>query len=103
MTVLKSGAALKSAVCSAEIMVIRAPTGVDVDVRCGGAPMTQARDPAAATPLDPAFAQGALVGKRYVDATESFEFLCTKGGLGGISVNGEVLVVKIAKALPSSD
>jgi len=50
-----------------------------------------------------AFAQGTLVGKRYTDADERFEFLCTKGGKGSLAIDGVLLVVKQAKALPSSD
>lgn len=101
MAVLKPGLVLKSAVCSAEIMVIRTPAGADVDIRCGGAPMAPNRDTPAE--LDPGWAEGALVGKRYVDAQEQFEFLCTKGGQGGLSLNDEALNIKVAKALPSSD
>jgi hypothetical protein len=101
VVVLKPGLVLKSAVCSAEVMVIRAPAGADVDIRCGGAPMAPTRDGAAA--LDPDYADGVLVGKRYVDAEERFELLCTKGGQGGLTLNNEAMVVKVAKALPSSD
>jgi hypothetical protein len=47
--------------------------------------------------------QLALVGKRYVNAVDAVELLCTKGGKGELAVDGEVLAVKQAKALPSSD
>jgi hypothetical protein len=103
MTVLKSGMRLKSAVCATELMVIRAPQGQAVDIRCGGAPMLSGTEPADAAQLDPAFAAGTLIGKRYVDAQERFELLCTKAGAGSLVIDGEILVVKIAKALPSSD
>ena len=46
---------------------------------------------------------GSLVGKRYVDESETLEFLCTRGGEGNVSVNGVALEVKQAKRLPSSD
>ena len=36
-------------------------------------------------------------------ADERFEFLCTKGGKGSLAIDGVLLVVKQAKALPSSD
>ena len=93
---------LKSAVCDAELMVIRAPAGESVEINCGGAPMLATGESAQAE-LDPQFAQGLLIGKRYVDKQERFELLCTKGGKGGVTINGELLDVKIAKALPSSD
>jgi hypothetical protein len=103
MTVLKPGLRLKSAVCATEIMVIRAPAG-DFDLRCGGVPMLGASEsPAVQATLDPAHAQGCLVGKRYTDAGESCELLCTKGGAGSLSLGGATLGVKQAKALPSSD
>ena len=48
-------------------------------------------------------AQGSLIGKRYVDAAEALELLCTRGGEGAVSVDGQPLSIKQAKALPSSD
>jgi hypothetical protein len=103
MTVLKSGLRLKSAVCDTELMVIRAPAGVDVEIRCGGAPMLSGTETASSVQLDSAFAAGTLIGKRYVDAQECFELLCTKGGQGSLTIDGIALDVKIAKALPTSD
>jgi hypothetical protein len=44
-----------------------------------------------------------LLGKRYVTAAGDVELLCTKGCKGELTVNGEKLVVKEAKRLPSSD
>ena len=40
MAVLSAGLRLKSSVCATEIMVISGPDG-DVDLTCGGAPMTE--------------------------------------------------------------
>ena len=103
MTVLKPGLKLKSAVCDTQLIVIRAPAG-DIDLRCGGAAMLagDAAAPEGAT-LAPDQAGGMLVGKRYTDAEEKIELLCTKGGKGSLSVGAEALDVKQAKALPSSD
>jgi hypothetical protein len=103
MRVLKLGLRLRSAVCTTEVMVIRTVPG-GLDVRCGGSPMSAADEvPPAGCTLDAAQAQGTLLGKRYIDAAERLELLCTKGGAGSIFVNGEPLRVKEAKALPSSD
>mgnify|MGYP001186353839 CR=1 FL=1 len=99
---LKAGPRLKSAVCDAEVMVIRA-TPADVTITCGGVEMIGMPDPKAAAAIDPAHAGGCLVGKRYVDAKDQFEFLCTKGGKGSLALDGATLTVKQAKALPSSD
>ena len=103
MNMLKAGVRLKSAVCDAEVMVIKA-SAADVALTCGGQPliaMAATRDPAAQ--LAAAQDQSCLVGKRYVDAADTVELLCTKGGKGALQAGGAALVVKQAKALPSSD
>jgi hypothetical protein len=103
MRVLKPGLRLKSAVCSTEIMVIRSPGG-EALISCGGTEMLAVTEAApAGAKLDPAHAQGSLIGKRYVDGAEALELLCTKGGEGSVSVDGAPLGIKQAKALPSSD
>jgi hypothetical protein len=100
---LKPGVRLKSAVCAAEVMVIRSP-GSEGLLCCGGAEMLAMADSApAGTQLDPQLSQGALIGKRYVDAEDRLELLCIKGGEGSLTLNGQPLAVKQAKALPSSD
>lgn len=103
MAMLKPGARFKSAVCDTQVMVVRAPAG-EADLRCGGAPMLDMNAaPPAGSALDPAQAEATLIGKRYVDAEEKVEFLCTKGGQGSLSLAGQALTTKQAKALPSSD
>lgn len=96
---MKAGSKLKSAVCDTEVMVIRAS---DVVVDCGGAPMADER-PATHAALDPAFADGTKMGKRYVDGASGLELLCVKPGAGSLSVGGAALHLKDAKPLPSSD
>lgn len=101
-TPLKPGARFKSAVCDTQIMVVKAPAG-EYALSCGGAEMIA---PAAATngaALDPTLAGSTLIGKRYVNADESLELLCTKGGQGSLALDGVALEVKQAKQLPSSD
>lgn len=102
MATLKAGARFKSAVCETQVMVIKAPAG-DFDLCCGGAGMLA---PAAASAPGLALQAGgeeSLIGKRYVNADESIELLCTKGGKGSLSLNGTPMEVKQAKQLPSSD
>jgi hypothetical protein len=53
--------------------------------------------------LDPGLAQGTLIGKRYIDAHEEVEMLCTQGGQGSLTFEGVAMSVKQPKALPSSD
>ncbi len=103
MKTLKSGVRLKSAACDTEVMVTKAAAD-EIQLTCGGIEMLEmsAAKPAGAAP-DAAHAAGTLVGKRYVNEADSFEFLCTKGGKGNLAINGVALQVKQAKALPSSD
>ena len=53
--------------------------------------------------LDPRFASGSLLGKRYIDGSLGLEALCTKAGPGTLAVGEQPLSVKAAKPLPSSD
>lgn len=96
---MKPGTKLKSAVCDTEVMVIRAAEG---EVACGGAPMSEEDASGGGSP-DPAFAEGTLLGKRYVDANDTIELLCVKPGAGSLSLDGVILTTKDAKPLPSSD
>jgi hypothetical protein len=103
MTILKLGSRHKSTVCDTQIMVIRT-AAEPVDLRCGGVPMIEVNMVAPeGTALQPDFAHGTLIGKRYVDAADRIELLCTKGGKGSLSLGAERLQVKQPKALPSSD
>jgi hypothetical protein len=52
--------------------------------------------------LDPALADGSVMGKRYVDETDA-EVLVTKAGAGSLSVGETALSLKEAKPLPASD
>lgn len=101
--ILRIGSRLRSAVCDAEVVVVRS-SGGEVDLRCGGRPMAGADDPAPAGGAPaPGFADGVLLGKRYVDPAGRFELLCTRAGAGSLAVADEPLGVKDAKPLPSSD
>lgn len=97
----KAGAKLGSTVCDGQILVLRVPA-VPIDLCIGGAQVVvgTAADKLA---IDAARAGGIQTGKRYTDEAETMEFLCTKAGAGSISVDGVVLGIKAAKALPSSD
>ncbi|WP_045877788.1 hypothetical protein [Pseudofrankia sp. DC12] len=100
---LKPGTRLRGAADATEVVVVRAP-GDEVDLRCGGHPMLPVGDAPAARPaLDPSFAAGTEVGKRYTDAAGGLELLCTKAGPGSLSLGGAPLSLKTAKPLPSSD
>ena len=94
---------LKSAVCNAEVMVIKAPPS-EYELCCGGQELLEmcaTLDPAASPASG--FDGGSLVGKRYVDEAEKIELLCTKAGQGSLALAGQLLNTKQAKALPSSD
>lgn len=97
---MKPGMKLKSAACDTEVMVIKGSG--DIAIECGGAPMGEQK-PATLAPINPAFAEGTKVGKRYVDAAGTVELLCVKAGKGSLAIGGTALQVKDAKPLPSSD
>jgi hypothetical protein len=97
---MKPGSKLKSTVDDTEVMVIKG--GADTVVSCGGAAMADDK-PASPGAIDPAFAEGTKIGKRYVDEAGTVELLCVKAGKGSLSIDGVVLQIKDAKPLPSSD
>jgi hypothetical protein len=98
---LKPGLRLKSQVSDTEIVVIKGSG--DHELACGGVPVVGLDEPVTegAAASDPTAAT--LLGKRYTDAGDTVEVLCTKPGVGALSLDGEVLEVKSAKALPASD
>jgi len=100
-TALKAGARFKSAVCDTQVMVIKAPAG-EHTLQCGGADVVAPAVAGSGT-LDTTLGGETLIGKRYVNADESVELLCTKGGQGALVLNGTLMEVKQAKQLPSSD
>jgi hypothetical protein len=99
---LVPGTRLRSAVCDTQVVVVRAPDG-PVDMRCGGAPLVPLDDASAQGAIDPAEAEGTLLGKRYADEDSGLELLCTKPGQGSLTCEGTRLPLKGAKPLPSSD
>lgn len=101
--VVKTGMRLRSAVGGAEVIVIRAEAG-DVDLRCGGAPMVADGEPIPQG-IEPApgFTEPMLLGKRYSDAEDTIELLCTKAGPATLSLGETPLTVKGPRPLPASD
>ena len=100
---LRPGQKLHSAVCDAQVVVVKAPAG-EVELGCGGAPLLddgQEADGAAA--LDASLGEAPLLGKRYADEELGVELLCTRAGTGALTVDGRALLIKGAKPLPSSD
>ena len=99
---IKNGTRLQSQVCDTQVIVVRASDALD-DLRAGGAPMIPIGDPTdTGLTLDDAYADGTLMGKRYVDDAGA-EVLVTKAGKGSLSVGTTPLTIKEAKPLPASD
>ncbi|MBU8810412.1 hypothetical protein [Mycolicibacterium goodii] len=99
---IKNGTRLQSQVCDTQVIVVRSADSLD-DLRAGGVPMIPLdaeKDSGAA--LDPSFAAGTLMGKRYVDDNGA-EVLVTKAGAGSLSIGTTPLSLKEAKPLPASD
>ncbi|MFF7468677.1 hypothetical protein [Streptomyces sp. NPDC008092] len=97
----RPGDQLASATSTTRVIVIRAPASAEGPIECGGLPMVPARDaPAAPADEEPS---GTLIGKRYVDAADTLELLCTASGAGQLTYGGQPLQIKAPKALPASD
>ncbi|MGK8486406.1 hypothetical protein [Nocardia asiatica] len=99
---VKNGTRLRSQVCDTEVIVVKAADSLD-DLRAGGVPMVPigAERTAGAEPAAD-FADGNLMGKRYVDESGA-EILVTRAGAGTLSVGATRLALKEAKPLPASD
>jgi len=100
---VKPGTRFGSAVCEAEVVVVKTPSG-ELDLRFGGHPAVPVGEEAPGGLTAAAgFDEGSLIGKRYVDSSGALEVLCTKSGTSSPSLGDELLVLKDAKPLPSSD
>jgi hypothetical protein len=95
---LKPGTRLKSAVCGAEFMIIKAAEGDEL--ACGGAACGVSADRIEG---ETDKMNGCVIGKRYINAAETIEVLCIKSGEGSLYCNDEELMTKDTKKLPSSD
>ena len=99
---VKTGTRLQSQVCDTQVIVIKTGDGLD-DLRAGGIPTCPiGTEVAGDAVLDPKFADGNAMGKRYVDASGA-EVLVTKAGAGTLSIGDVPMTVKEAKPLPASD
>lgn len=100
---MKPGTKLVSAVGTAQVVVVRPPTG-PVTITCAGVAMAESASaewrPAVGAEQTPA---EVVLGKRYGDADSGLEVLCTHAGAGPLSVDGREMSMKLAKPLPSSD
>lgn len=99
---LKPGMRVFSAVCATEMITVKAP-GNEVELTIGGVtPVTDASQRGTGSVVD-GFGGGIAMGKRYVNADDTLELLCTKAGDGAPAVDGVLLSIKEAKPLPASD
>lgn len=105
---LSAGNRLLSTACSTELIVVKADE-TDTNLTCGGAPMVtpdEERDTGAeiSENAQSGTAQnGTLLGKRYVNESETLELLCTKAGDGSVGIDDTLLKEKESKVLPASD
>ena len=97
------GARYRSVVCKTEVIILKTP-GTSIDLACRGSAMVPAGSEGDASgAVDPQHSGGTRVGKRYADAGNNLELLCTKAGEGSLSLGNTPLGEKVAKALPASD
>ena len=100
---LKPGSRWKSTVCDAQLVVVRPPSAAG-ELHCGGAAVVAIDDMTTPTgTIDPGFADGVAIGKRYVDEASGLEVLGAKAGAGSLDFNGTAMSIKGAKPLPASD
>ena len=100
---IKPGSRWKSAVCDAQIVVVRPPK-VAGELQCGGVAVVPQVDAAAPSgDVHPDHAGGVLIGKRYIDEASGIEVLGAKAGKGSLAFDGRELNLKEAKPLPASD
>lgn len=100
---LKPGNRLRSAVCTAEVVVVRA-ADTPVDLRFGGHPAAAAgTEPAGGVTADPALTGELRLGARYFDAETGIEVLVTKTGTSMPTVGDRPLIRRDPKSLPASD
>lgn len=99
---LRPGMKLFSTVCDAQVVVVKAPSE-EVEIACGGAAMVEADPGGPSGAPDASLGEGPALGKRYADEDRGLELLCSRGGTGALTVDGEPLQLKGAKPLPSSD
>jgi len=91
---------LAAAEGSTRVVVVRAPSGDIREITCGGTPMI----PAPPGRPEPSAGEAVTVlGKRYVDADDTVELLCTSSGPGELGYGGVPMTLKAAKPLPASD
>jgi hypothetical protein len=96
---LRPGDQLASTVDTTRVIVVRGQG--DPVITCGGQPMEAA---GSTKPVGSADAGSVtLIGKRYVDANDAVELLCTFSGKGELCCDGVPMTQKSAKALPASD
>ncbi|GAB89678.1 hypothetical protein [Gordonia rhizosphera] len=98
---LRVGEQLACPTCSTKVVVVKAPAGGEASVTCDGSPLQPARS--VTQPAPDGAEPKTLIGKRYVDADDSVELLCTASGSGQLSCGGSAMTIKAAKALPASD
>jgi hypothetical protein len=99
---VKVGGRFRSVTGATEVVIVKAPAG-DIDLRCGGHPMVPLGEDAPSAEPKEGFDASTEIGKRYAAEDAGIELLCTKAGAGALSLGDDLLPVKGAKPLPSSD
>lgn len=101
---MKIGTKLWSQACDGEVIVIRATGIQDVPLEAGGVALSDVRP---AERIGDPNGDGFPLGKRYeyadADAGVRLEVLVTATGTSTLSWNGNPLVVKATRPLPTSD
>ncbi|AZG45778.1 hypothetical protein [Gordonia insulae] len=101
MPQLRAGEQLACATCTTKVVVVTAPPDATAEITCGGTVLQPVKS--VTQPPKDGSSPGVLIGKRYVDAAETMELLCSAAGSGPLEYDGAEMTLKSAKALPASD
>jgi hypothetical protein len=100
---LSIGMRLRSVVCATQVVVVRSPADVDVNLTCGGEAMIDLSAEPERLPTAAGHDAGTQLGKRYAHRDAGVELLCTRAGDGSLWLDGAPLELKPPKPLPASD
>ena len=101
MVEIKPGSRFQSTVCTTEVIAVKGSG--EAELLCGGAAMVEAGSVVPSGSPSAGAAGGTKLRKRYSDADEAVESLCTKAGQGSLAIGAPALAVRQTKPPPPSD
>ena len=100
---LRPGQKLHSAVCDAQVVVVKAPPARSRSAAGAHPLLDDGQEADGAAALDPSLGEAPCSASATPTTSSGLELLCTRAGTGALTVDGRPLLIKGAKPLPSSD